>query len=205
MFLINSFAGLDENPAYFGPALYERGWTVSCGLLHTLSIRDDRIWCLTAPLPRSVRMQDSIPGPPSLQPVDGCDLVWVLNRPHPSMAFDIWQMLWLRQRRCEFANSVEALFFLDNKSAVPFFSPPLHRLEAHVANEFDLLWSVHESEPPRRWVAKPTNGASGTDVYVLEPGDTNARAILQSITGNTMTTQVSWTTPGWSGCRTATR
>ena len=199
LFLINSFSNLDENPAYLGEALHERGWTVNCGILHTLAVRADRIHARVAPLPDPVRMHDSMPGPSRFEPVDDHDLVWVLNRPHPGMAWDIWQLLWLLQTRCEFVNRVEGLCLLNNKHAVSFLCPPEHRLEAYSSNEFETLWSLYRSEPRRSWVVKPTNAASGTDVYRLDPDDTNARAILQSMTGNTATTNVLLDDPGLIG------
>lgn len=199
LFLINSFSNLDENPAYLGQAFHDRGWRVDCGILHTLAVRGEGMCAQVAALPDPVDMHDSVPGPPRFAPVDDYDLVWVLNRPHPNVAWDVWQLLWLLQTRCEFVNRAEALCLLNNKHAVPFFVPPEHRLESYSANEFDALWSVYRSEPQRSWVVKPTNAASGTEVYRLDPNDTNARAILQSMTGNTMTTNVLLDDPGLMG------
>ena len=62
--------------------------------------------------------------------------------------------------------------------------PAANRVESHVANEFDGLWRLYESDG-KTWVVKPTNdGVRGERV---RPGALahNARALLQSMTGNT--------------------
>jgi glutathione synthase len=186
VFLVNSLRVLDENPALLGGAFLERGWSVRHGLLHTLSVQDGRICSVASEMLEPIEIEEPVPGPAVVQPVDDSDLVWVMNRPHPGLAWDIWQILWVLQQRCEFVNRMEALAFLNNKHVVHHFCPPGHCLESYAANDVETLLSTYRSEPRRTWIAKPANAAAGTDVYLLSPGDTNAKAILQSMTGNTL-------------------
>ena len=74
--------------------------------------------------------------------------------------------------------------FLNNKTNLGLIVPAANRVESHVANEFDGLWRLYESDG-KTWVVKPTNDGCGANVFVLEPGKRSARALLQSMTGNT--------------------
>ena len=185
LILVNTLSHLDENPALLSAAFVARGWHVRCGLLHTLALRDGRVRCRVAEVARPMRPGDPLTAPSRVEAVDDSDLAWIMNRPHPALATDIWQLVWLLQQRSELANSVESLVFLNNKHVVSDFTPEANRLETHIANDFEALWSIHASEPRRPWVVKPTNGYCGAEVYLLQPGDTNARPLLQAMTGNT--------------------
>ncbi|MEV2256215.1 hypothetical protein AB0I94_37615 [Streptomyces sp. NPDC050147] len=52
------------------------------------------------------------------------------------------------------------------------------------------MWATYQTDPGATWLVKPTDDDAGADVYVLRPGCTNNRVLLQSMTGNAATTQL---------------
>jgi glutathione synthase len=52
------------------------------------------------------------------------------------------------------------------------------------SNDFDETYGVIEADPSEKWVLKPTNEGCGADVFFVSKQDINAKALLQSCTGN---------------------
>jgi glutathione synthase len=113
------------------------------------------------------------------------DLVWVMNQPHPAIAREAWQLLWLLSQCVPFVNSLSGMLFANNKNALGAFVPAQNLVESYSSNEFLSLWELYCERRHLRWIVKPPNGGCGADVFLLEPDGNNAKAILQSMTGNT--------------------
>jgi glutathione synthase len=84
-----------------------------------------------------------------------------------------------------FVNDVTGVMMLNNKYNLPLLVPAEHLPATLVSNDFGEVWQRYHGRPDARWVVKPPNAGCGADVFVLEPGPTNNRALLQSMTGNT--------------------
>ncbi len=187
LILVNAITNLEDNHVDFANGFLERGFDVSYGLINTLAAHGSKVFCAVAPVIARVDRGIPLGRPTTHQSVEHYDIVWVMNQPHPSLARDVWQLLWLLARRCKFVNSVEAMVFLNTKNTLGYLVPQEHLVETHVANDFGQLWNIYDDYRDERWIVKPPNSGCGTDVYLLEPSGRNARTILESMTGNTAT------------------
>ncbi len=184
LMLIDSIANPDENHAYFANAFLGKGWDVFFGHINTLSTRNYHVSCDVAHITQRVGIYQSIDTQVSHKGIEDYDLIWTMCQPHPLLAKDIWQILWMLSKRVPFVNSVEALVFLNNKNNLGLIVPPEHLAENYVSNREADLMEIYTRRNDELWIAKPTNGSCGSDVYLLRPHDSNARVILQSMTGN---------------------
>lgn len=186
LILIDTIATPDQNHAYLANSFLDAGWEVFFGHINTLSTRTYHVYGDVALVTEKVRIYESLY--PSLklshQDLEAFNLAWVMTQPHPLLAKDIWQILWMLSKRVPFVNSIESLVFLNNKNNLGLVVPPEHLLETYVSNQAGRLVDVYGSRDDERWVVKPTNASSGSDVYLLRPGDSNVHVILQSMTGN---------------------
>lgn len=187
LILADSIHRIDWNQADFANCFLDKGINVFYGLINSLSTRNYSVYGDTVQVLAKVHHYGSVLDPVNAQCLEKYDLIWVMNQPHPALAKDIWQMLWMLSKRVPFVNSVEAMVFLNNKNNLGIIVPPQHLVESSVANEFGILWDLYTRRKEQNWVVKPTNSGCGEDVYLLQPGDSNARVILQSMTGNVMT------------------
>ena len=108
--------------------------------------------------------------------------LWVLGFGQRASFLDKMELLWHVSRQMPIINSIESLLFLNSKYAVQAFPALFKTPETYVANDFDFLWSIVENSQSY-WILKPPAESMGRDVFILKPGDTNARALLQSMTG----------------------
>lgn len=180
LILVDTFGGLEYNHIAFGRALSEAGWNVAFGLVNSVSMVNGAVYSDIATGTFGDEFEIAEQGTES---VEGWQLTWVMNQPHPEVARDVWQVLWNLGKRSWFVNSVEGLTFLNNKTNLGLIVPADHLPVSYVSNQFSDLWSrVCMSDGS--WVAKPTNAGAGADVFLVNPADSNARVILQSMTGN---------------------
>lgn len=188
LLLIDTIATPDQNHAYIANSFLDKGWDVYFGHINTLATRMYRVYGDVAQVTEEVQIYQSLSSrlQPSCQDLEVFDLAWVMTHPHPRLATDIWQLLWMLSRRVPFVNSPEALVFLNNKNNLGQLVPHEHLLETYVSNKAADLIEVYTQRDHEYWIAKPTNASSGSDVYLLRPGDSNAQVILQSLTGNVL-------------------
>ncbi|MFB6464079.1 RimK family alpha-L-glutamate ligase [Bradyrhizobium tunisiense] len=180
---------LGENDAPISNAFRRLGCEVILGDVNAISADDYRYFT------RGVRVPDdgepyhpgsAAPGDRRAYFLDECQLVWVMTPPHPLVARDVWQMLWLASQHVAFINSVEGLMFLDTKHALGYVVPKENRAASYISNDFSLLWERYQQTPDQCWVAKPPNAFGGQNVFLLPPNGSNIRTILQCLTGNTV-------------------
>ncbi|WP_304459267.1 ATP-grasp domain-containing protein [Alicyclobacillus sendaiensis] len=173
------------NHVLFANGFLQRGWDVYYGHVNSISTANYKVFCDIAPVVEIIQ-SNSIDVEIRHECIEKFDLVWVMNQPHPSLEKEVWQILWMLSQRCTFVNSVESMLFLNNKNNLGQIIPLEHLVESYASNDFEYLWSIYQSRINERWIVKPPNGGCGSDVFLLEPGQSNSRAILQSMTGNSV-------------------
>ncbi|TJZ57399.1 hypothetical protein FCH28_08235 [Streptomyces piniterrae] len=89
-----------------------------------------------------------------------------------------------------FVNDVTGILMLGNKTNLDTVVPPGHLPRTLISHSFDQLWAHYQREPGATWLVKPTDADAGADVYLLRPGSSNNRVLLQSMTGNTGVTEL---------------
>jgi glutathione synthase len=181
--LVSSLSRVDGNHALFAGALRRQDWKVYLGLVDSLACHDQTVDALMARVDEKLEIFGPVPAEAQRRALADFDLVWVMNQPQERLARDTWQILWALSRRVPFVNSVEGLMYLNNKSNLGIVVPPANLLESHVSNEFETLWHICLSQGGK-WIVKPTNQDCGWNVFFVEATAPNARALLQSMTGN---------------------
>ena len=108
-------------------------------------------------------------------PLASFDLVWILGFGGREGFLDRMQMLkTLDQAR--FVNAVDALVYLHGKFDLAEFGP-----QTHASADVDALMAIVTEGG--RWVAKPTAGSFGRDVFLLAAADIHCRAVFEHLTG----------------------
>jgi glutathione synthase len=182
--LVGSPADLDLSHALYSNHLVSFGHDVRIGVVNGLSALGAEFRCPMGDVTTELVPYQPFPGELSMRSFADVDLVWLLNQPHPRIAVDVWQLLWRLDQQVPFVNDVTGLMMLNNKNNLPLLVPPDALPPTLVTNDFGEAWGRYTSDPDGRWVLKPPNAGCGADVFVLEPGATNNRALLQSMTGN---------------------
>ncbi|HEX9030566.1 MAG TPA: hypothetical protein VF834_01895 [Streptosporangiaceae bacterium] len=177
----------DSNHAIFASEFRRRGDAVRMVALPSLTLVNGRLHGLALDWPYAPpRTGGLTTGTARLVSLEDSDLCWVMNQPHPAMAADVWQLLWNLGTRLPFVNDVAGLVFLNNKSNLPVVVPTENLPETCVSSSEDFL-SDTLACGEGSWIVKPTNGGAGNNVFLIEPGGANARALLQSVTGSAAT------------------
>jgi glutathione synthase len=185
LILRNTITWLETNNVLFANEFLERGWEVCFGLVNSLATYNYHVYGDVAPYRTKLQIGDDIHASFTHENLEQFDLIWVMNLPHPRLAMDVWQMLWLLSKRRPFVNSVESMLFLNTKNTLGYLVPEEHLAENYVSNRFETIWGIYHDRRDERWMLKPTNDGCGSDVFLLEPGGSNVRALVQSATGNT--------------------
>ena len=108
-------------------------------------------------------------------PLAPFELVWILGFGARETFLDRMQLLkTLDQAR--FVNTADALVYLHGKFDLAEFAP-----ETHASADVDALMEVVARGG--RWVAKPTAGSFGRDVFLLAADDIHRRAVFEHLTG----------------------
>ncbi|MET4121914.1 glutathione synthase [Bradyrhizobium sp. JR1.5] len=178
---------LGENDAPIGNAFVRFGWQVIIGEINAIAADDYRFFTrgvLIAEGAKPHHVGAAAQGIRGSYFLDECELIWVINPPQPRVARDIWQLLWLASQHMNFVNSIAGMMFLDTKHALGHVVPKENRVISYTSNDFSWLWERYRESPDLSWVAKPPNGYSGQNVFLLPSGGPNIRTILQSLTGN---------------------
>ncbi|MGX1885349.1 ATP-grasp domain-containing protein [Streptomyces sp. NPDC055287] len=113
------------------------------------------------------------------------DAVWVLNYPQPSVQTEAWQLLWRLNARVPFVVDVTGILMPGNKTNLPVVVSAGHLPDTLVSAFYEEVEEGYRQEPDASWVVKPTDDDAGADVYLLQPGSSNNRVLLQSLTGST--------------------
>ncbi|MGW1378068.1 ATP-grasp domain-containing protein [Streptomyces sp. NPDC002446] len=188
--LIGTAAELDSCHALYANTLMSEGHEVWIGTVNGLCSVGAEIRCPLAKPDGALEAFAPLLGKPEQRDFADIDLVWVLNYPHPSVEEAAWQLLWWLNQQVPFVNDVTGILMLNAKTALPAVVPPGHLPRTLVSNSFSELWAEYQTAPEATWLVKPPGGDAGADVYLLEPGSSNNRVLLQSMTGNTALTDL---------------
>ncbi|MCK1332498.1 RimK family alpha-L-glutamate ligase [Bradyrhizobium sp. CW9] len=189
LILTNTVDCLGENDAPLSNAFRRLGCEVVLGELNAIAADDYRFFTrgvLLAQDGQSYHPGSAVVGHRGTYYLDECQLIWVMNHPQDRLFRDVWPMLWLASQHTPFVNSIEGLVFLNPKHALGYLLPKANRAHSYISNEFPLLWERYRQNSHQRWVAKPPNSTNGQNVFLLSPNGSNARVILQCLTGNTV-------------------
>ncbi|MET4316187.1 RimK family alpha-L-glutamate ligase [Bradyrhizobium sp. RT4b] len=179
---------LGENDVPIGNAFCRSGWEVVFGEITGIGADDYRYFTrgvLVRASGEPARLGFAAQGTRGVYFLDECELIWVNTGAPPSVARDVWQMLWLASQRTAFVNSIEGTLFLDTKHALGAVVPKDNRAFSFASSEFAALWERYRQSQDQWWVAKPSNAYCGQNVFLLPPNGPNVRTILQCLTGNT--------------------
>ncbi|QDX29916.1 ATP-grasp domain-containing protein [Dickeya poaceiphila] len=166
-------------------ALLRAGCKVLLSDITTISLRDSIFYSDCYELDsvkNSGERLDTLPC--TTRVVDDIDLVWSLASPHPDIYLETFQMLWVLNQRVPFVNDASALLFLNNKITLSESIPREYLPESHVVSDYRYLFAKLEEDREQTWVLKPANEGCGADVYLISMREKNARALVQSATGN---------------------
>lgn len=185
LILRNTITRIDAHCVLLANAFLARGDHVYFGLINAVATHNYHVYGPVVPYRVEVEYYAPIHESLQWENLEVFDLVWIMKVPHPQIAKDVWQILWILSKRVSFVNSVEASLFLETKNTLGYLVPQEHLVESHVANSFDILWNIYSSQQQHHWILKPPNSAAGANVFLLNPEGHNERALLQSMTGNT--------------------
>ncbi len=110
------------------------------------------------------------------------DLIWLMSFGDRNSFLDKIELLYILEKKVPIINAVNALLFLSNKYALasfPFIKTPL----TYACKDVDFLWEIFQQQK-KKWIVKPAAESWGRNVFLLNPYDTNARVILEMMTGN---------------------
>lgn len=114
--------------------------------------------------------------------ISGFDAVWVLSLGRREHFLDLIQLLKLLEGQTRVLNTPEALLFMHSKLSLSAYRGKLRYPETHISCDAGLLWRI--AQAGGEWMIKPPAESFGRDVFFLRPGDSNARPLLQSMTGH---------------------
>lgn len=111
------------------------------------------------------------------------DVVWILALGLRQSFLDKIQLLYTLPNKIRLVNSIDSLMHLKSKY-LPSAQAELFRYPAtYASTSWEELWNTLISEGGK-WIVKPPAGSFGREVYLLSSDDSNARAILQTMTGH---------------------
>ena len=84
--------------------------------------------------------------------------------------------------QCRFVNSIDAYLLYHNKATLAMTTLSKYTPDTVVSTNVDEL--VHHVHRGGRWIAKPTAGSFGRDVFELQSNDPNLTQILEHLTRN---------------------
>jgi len=111
--------------------------------------------------------------------IDECDWVWLLGFGRRSTFLDRMQLLHAMDRG-QFVNSIDSYLLFQNKAALALTMLRKYSPETIVSSNVEFLTS--HVRAGGAWVAKPTAGSFGRDVFELTATDPNLVQILETLT-----------------------
>jgi glutathione synthase len=182
-FLLNKIERIEPHNYYMlCNAAIDLNYKVCLCDIDTLNLAHDKIIANTLSVENHLVIGEHLAGKAVSTDLAGFDLVWLMSFGVRKSYLDKIQMLSLLQKQTRLINSVEALHLLGNKYALPtnpLFKTPL----TYAGKNADELWQ-HFRKSKKKWIVKPPAESWGRNVFLLDPDDSNARVILEMMTGN---------------------
>ena len=108
--------------------------------------------------------------------------LWVFSLGTKESFLDKYQLLYTGKYDIHFVNSLEAIMHLKSKYFLTSNTRVFKHPETHASTKADKLLK-HVESSGKAWIAKPPAGSLGRDVFLLRPGNSNNRAILENLCG----------------------
>ena len=171
----------DSNFVRFGDELTNRGAEVCFCLIDSLSLTRSRVtaegW---TDMPVAGEL---LPAARERYYLSDFDTIWVFSLGLRSSFLDKYQLLYTLGPAIRFVNSLDAIMHLKSKYFITSLPETIKHPETYASTDPALLLAIVESSN-KTWVAKPPAGSLGRDVFLLRPGESNNRAILQHLCGH---------------------
>lgn len=171
------------NYFYFTNLLIERGYSISLCLVESLSLHKSLIMAKAAAIEKPLQAGQSLADLNfRTAPMDDMDVLWLLALGYKNTFLDKIQLLYNLSGKVRIINSIDSIMFLKSKyllSYIDLFSYP----ESYASADWEYLWEIISSRGGK-WILKPPAGSFGRDVFIVEPQQTNTRALLQNMTAH---------------------
>jgi len=172
---------IDGNYLRFANELTARGCKVSLCLTDTLALSRSSVsadgWLASGEL-----SEGQTPGKPTRFLLSEFAIIWVFSLGKRASFLDKFQMLYALGPNVRLINSLDTIMHLKSKYFITSLPEKIRHPETHAATDPNTLLSIINNAD-KAWVAKPPAGSLGRDVFLLQPGDTNNRAILEHLCG----------------------
>ena len=109
--------------------------------------------------------------------------LWIFSLGAKESFLDKYQLLYTSRCGIHFINSLEAIMHLKSKYYITSNTKVFRHPETHASTNANELLDIVESSK-NAWIAKPPAGSLGRDVFLLQPGNTNNRVILENLCGS---------------------
>lgn len=183
-FLINATETLGaHNPLFLANALNDRGDCVYLGFVDSLAMHAGEI--VGKVLKVNHPLREGVPLDVErfrFENLRYFDYIWILGFGIRESFLDKIQILWSLSQQTKIINSIDSLLFLHSKYHLSTLTGLVQYPETYVSSDFEFLWQLF-NEKKGTWIVKPPAESFGRDVFILRPGDSNVRVILQAMTG----------------------
>lgn len=172
-----------KNHTTLANALLKHGSDVYLGAIESMHMEGDKIYAHCHHLKTNMPSGDVPEQYGERQCLNHMSYCWVLGFGKREAFLDYIELMWILSQSSTLINSPEALMFANNKYSTQLFCSN-NCPETYASSDFEYLWSKYKQNSDFSWIIKPPAESHGRDVYLLKPGDKNARVIIQSMTGN---------------------
>lgn len=184
VFLVNTIKSFEfKNYIILANSIIRKGFDAHFALIDSLSLEKGLVYGDTVRVSALINVGDSLDTNTVRVPLSEFDYVWILSVGQRSSFLDKIQILWLLSSRVKVINSLEAILFIHSKYGLDAFSHIFKTPETFASNRFDVLWTIYNSNKQDTWILKPPAELLGRSVFILRPNDTNARVLIQAMTG----------------------
>ena len=182
-FLIPQFneGHVDSNYLRFANELTGRGVEVTVCLIDTLSLSQSKVcaegWSVNAPISINQPYAET-----QRYNLNEFTDFWVFSLGMRASFLDKFQLLYAIGKEVRFVNSLDVIMHLKSKYFITSMPEMIKHPETHTSTQAGTLLDIVESSS-KTWIAKPPAGSLGRDVFLLKPGSSNNRAILDHLCG----------------------
>lgn len=182
-FLIPQFneGHVDSNYLRFANELTGRGVEVTVCLIDTLSLSQSKVcaegWSVNAPISINQPYAET-----QRYNLNEFTDFWVFSLGIRASFLDKFQLLYAIGKEVRFVNSLDVIMHLKSKYFITSMPEMIKHPETHTSTQAGTLLDIVESSS-KTWIAKPPAGSLGRDVFLLKPGSSNNRAILDHLCG----------------------
>lgn len=172
-----------KNYRVLANALYRAGFVTYLGLVDSMHLDGTTVYGNCFHVERKIEVADTIEEGFEVQDLTKMNWCWVHSFGKRELFLDYIEILWILSKATVVVNSIEALMFVKSKYSVPLLCPE-NFPTTYASSNFEYLWAKYSENRNKTWIIKSPAESRGRDVFLLKPGDKNAKVIIQSMTGN---------------------